>query len=401
MGGMLTPSKESEIIKMIRLDNPKKLQEFLISNNIDSNSLYTNRKRTLIQLCCYYTSPRCLSKLIELKYDYNKKEISTDYTPLYIACKFNCLKIVEMLLSQKDINVLQANVDNFNEFEISFLRGNYEICYYLLFEYKKNENKNNIDNDKDQEINTKMNMNIYNDENIVINQNNPYQKFFYTPNFNLEKYMTLQNSNQYPLFNMKLFYESLYNKVSPEECSSFAAERKKTKDLLTKVPDPNETWGHFFKRLANMELYNPPLVDKRNVSQMNSLYMNTQMKLLENEYGIKMKYYNPEETKYVLDDEQEEEKPIIRVENTEKKLLKDESQSLSLKNNLKDNNSENNNILNVNINKTRNRERERKIEAGKISSNDNMCVININNKSSDRPIKSNKENDEINEEDEK
>ena len=134
MGGMLTPSKESEIIKMIRLDNPKKLQEFLISNNIDSNSLYTNRKRTLIQLCCYYTSPRCLSKLIELKYDYNKKEISTDYTPLYIACKFNCLKIVEMLLSQKDINVLQANVDNFNEFEISFLRGNYEICYYLLFE---------------------------------------------------------------------------------------------------------------------------------------------------------------------------------------------------------------------------------------------------------------------------
>lgn len=397
MGGMLTPSIESEIIKIIRLDNPKKLQEFLISNNLDSNTLYTKRKRTLIQLCCYYTSPKCLSKLIELKYDYNKKETSNDYTPLYIACKFNCLKIVQILLSQKDINILQANNDNFNEFEISFLKGNYDICYYLLFEYKKD--KNNIDNEQGQKIKSKMN--IYNDDNIIINQNNPYQKFFYTQNFNLEKYISLQNSNQFPLFNMKLFYESLYNKISPEECNSFAAERKKTMDLLTKVPDPNETWGHFFKRLASMELYNPPLVDKRNVSQMNSLYMNTQMKLLENEYGIKMKYYNPEETKYVLDDEQEEKKPIIKVENTEKKNLKEEIQSFSVKNNPKDTNSENNNILNVNFNKTRNREIERKIESRKVSTKDNICIIKINNKSSDRPFKSNKVNKEVNEEDEK
>ena len=31
-----------------------------------------------------------------------------------------------------------------------------------------------------------------------------------------------------------------------------------------------------------MELYNPPLVDKKNISHMNSLYMNTQIKLIEN-----------------------------------------------------------------------------------------------------------------------
>ena len=60
MGGMLTPSKESEIIKLIQQDNPKKLQDFLINNNIDSDNLYTKRKRTLIQLCCYFISPKCL-----------------------------------------------------------------------------------------------------------------------------------------------------------------------------------------------------------------------------------------------------------------------------------------------------------------------------------------------------
>ena len=392
MGGMLTTSKESEIIKYLRADNPKKLKDFLISHNIDSNELYTKRHRTLIQLCCYYGSSKCLSKLIEMNHDYNKKERSNDYSPLYIACKFNFLEIVKILLSQKDISLLQANNDNFNEFEISFLKGNYDICYYLLFEYKNTENKNNIKNENDDEINTNVKKdNGDNYENdIEINQNNPYQKFFYNPNFDLAKYISLQDTNQFPLFNMRLFYESLYNKVLPEECSSFAAEKKRTKDLLTKIPDPNETWGHFFKRLANMELYNPPLVDKKNVSQMNSLYMSTQMKLIENEYGIKMNYYYGEETKYV-DNDQEEEKPIIKVENTEKKFLKEESQSLSSKKNLKDI-YDNSNIINVNINKSKNK--ERKIDQPQIGSNNNMCVININNKSSDRQFKNTTSNED-------
>ena len=93
---------------------------------------------------------------------------------------------------------------------------------------------------------------------------------------------------------MQLLYQSLLDRVPPKKCPSFAAERKRTKELMNKIPDPNETWGHFFKRLVNFELYNPPLVDKRNVSQMNSMYMNAQMKLMESEYGIKMSYYDNE-----------------------------------------------------------------------------------------------------------
>jgi hypothetical protein len=276
--------------------------------------------------------------------DYNKKEVSNNYTPLYIACKFNSLDLVKILLSKEDIQILQKSSDGFNELEISFIKGNYDICYYLLYEYKNKTNKNG-DEDKDNEkvnINIKKkkkktnekenedennNININKEQNNIdaevdIDMNQPYQKFFYSPSkFDIEKYNSLQASNQCPLFNMPLFYDSLCHKIPPEKCASFAAERKRTKELLTKIPDPNETWGHFFKRLANLELYNPPLVDKRNVSQMNSLYMNAQMKLLENEYGVKLSYYNQnEDTRNMLQEENNDD-DLIKIQNTEKKKL--------------------------------------------------------------------------------
>ena len=424
MGGILTPSKESEIIKFLRHDNSKSLQDFLIKNNLDSDTLYTNRKRTLIQLCCYFSSPKCLSKLIEMNYDYNKKELSNDYTPLYIACRFNSLDLVKILLSQKKINILQKSNEDFNEFEISFLKGNYDICYFLLFEFKnnnikidKNKNKKNnkINIKNENEINTNLRLGNENDEKedenkenkeneFNIDINNPYQTFFFSDDFNIDKYKSLQSTNQYPLFNMELFYESLINRIPPNQCESFAAERKRTKDLLTKIPDPNETWGHFFKRCANMELYNPPLVDKKNISHMNSLYMNTQMKLIENEYGVKMNYYNPNENtrNELIDDEEEDENPIVKV-NTEKRHLKEETQNYEsdneTQNNLKrseNGNDMNNNILYVNVHHKRNKERnkERKLEEIKPNTQENVSVLNINNKSSERPIKDKKEDEE-------
>ena len=259
-----------------------------------------------------------------MDYDYNQVENSTGNSPLFIACKFNSLNIVELLLSKSDCKKLVKNYENLNEFDIAFLKGNYSICYYLLYEYKsdnkskKNDNEdeivndNNIENDPDN-INTEMNINtkdVEKNRNYDINQ--IYQKYFYNTNFDLDTFLSLQEANLYPLFNMNLFFKSLCKKIPPEKTESFAPERKKTKDLLTKVPDPNETWGHFFKRMVNLELYNPPLVDKRNVTQMNSLYMNTQMKLLENEYGIKLSYYNPDSDNNQNPDE-EEESPIVQI----------------------------------------------------------------------------------------
>ena len=424
--GIFPSSKEDQIIQLIRLDKSIKLKEFLLNNNINPDELYTKRKRTLIQLCCYYSSPKCLSKLISMNYDYNKKELSNNYTPLYIACKFNCLKIVKILLDKDDCDILQKTNDNYNELEIAFLKGNYDVCYYLLYEYKnkknnignkklklsENKDKDNIDIKVDINKETDNNDDIYtnldvrnneekkNEENkenneIQVDYNQPYQNFFFSDNFNIEHYYSLQSTEQFPIFNMKLFYASLINRISPEECQSFAAERKRTKDLLTKVPDPNETWGHFFKRLANMELYNPPLVDKRNVSEMNSLYMNAQMRLLENEYGVKMGYYKSTDETKNIDADEEDDSPILKVENTEKKRLREETQTQN-QNNLKE--SENVNLNSVlQLEESKKGVKERKQEEIKIGNKSNICVLNINNNdSSDRKIKNEIEKEEEN-----
>ena len=372
MGGIFYQNVESEILQSLRKDNPKRLKDTIIKNHLNPDTLYTKRKRTLVQLSCYFISPKCLSTLIKLNYDYNKKEIINKYTPLYIACKFNSLPLVKILMEKDDINILQKTTDNFNEFEIAFLKGNYDICYYLLYEYKNNEkeineDQNNINNEKENEnvneINTKSKkkkkLNFLKEKRDSNNEQ-PYQKFFLSKDFDLDTCLSLQNQNLFPLFNMELFYQSLLDRVPPSKCPSFAAERKKSKELMTKIPDPNETWGHFFKRLVNFELYNPPMVDKKNVSQMNSMYMNAQMKLIESEYGIKMSYYENDERN--LDDsknEENEEQPIINVK--KKKIKNNENNEINnekggntnlihinLKNSIKEDVKNNNNKNNEN-----------------------------------------------------
>ena len=358
MGGIFYPNTEGDLIQALKKDNPKKLKEIIIERGLNPDSLYTKRKRTLVQLSCYFLSPKCLKALIELNYDYNKKETINNYSPLYIACKFNSLPSVKILLEKEDCQILQKTTDNFNEFEMAFLKGNYDICYYLLYEYlnKEETNKenddNNINNVKEeknenintQKINLKENKNKVklkpekNVDNKDKNIDQPYQKYFLSKQFDLDNCIQLQSQNLCPLFNMELFYQCLLDRVPPVKCPSFAAERKKTKELTTKIPDPNETWGHFFKRLVNFELYNPPLIDKRNVSQMNSMYMNAQMKLMESEYGIKMSY-NENEQRENLDNSENEEEPIIKISKKNKFKKKEENVE----------ESEEKNIIHINV----------------------------------------------------
>jgi hypothetical protein len=402
MGGILYSTVEQEIIQSLKKDNSKKLKDILIKYNSNPDTLYTKRKRTLIQLSCYFLSPKCLSTLIELNYDYNKKETFNQYTPLYIACKFNSLPIVKILLSHDDCEILQKTTDNFNEFEIAFLKGNYDICYYLLYEYKNEENKENINNNDNKEENIKNENNIENDINtkseLKIPKKNknaklkkekplltdqPYQKFFLSKDFDLDNCKSLQEQNLFPLFNMQLLYQSLLDRVPPKKCPSFAAERKRTKELMNKIPDPNETWGHFFKRLVNFELYNPPLVDKRNVSQMNSMYMNAQMKLMESEYGIKMSYYDNEGEN--LDDSKQvgesEEQPILQL----KKNKKVEKQ--------KEEEEEPENIIKINV-KSVSKTESKNNGNSSVRDKDDFYTVDINN-TSGRQINENEKGDDI------
>ena len=415
MGAIIPESKENEIIKLLRKDEARKLQQYIQINEIPRESLLTNHRRTILQLSCYFESPRCLSKLIQMNHDYNQIENYTGDTPLFICSKFNNLEMVKILLAKEDCKKLVKNNENLNEFDIAFLKGNYNICYYFMYIYDNKENDNNIDNynDKDNIINEKIESNIIQTssknkkdkklekekkkDDYDINQ--IYQKYFYNTDFEYDYFLTLQAENKYPLFNMPLFFRCLCNKTPPSKCPSFAAERKKTLDLTTKIPDPNESWGHFFKRVATMELYNPPLVDKKNVSVMNSMYMNAQMKLMENEYGIKMGFYKKDNRNDDDEIENDETKHPLDVDDNEvlqiKKKVKPKKLNIRLNMKPEENNQkkEDEKIEIEDVKENEIKENEVKEKENNFENNvnednneDNLCILKINENSSERDI---------------
>lgn len=306
--GELFSSIENDLIDVIRQDLPEKMKSIIINNNLDNNTLLGQYKRPIIHFCSYYGSTKCLEELINMDFNINQIEQSSYNSPLFIACKFNFVEIVFILLNndKQKCETLRKNIDGLNEFEVAFLRGNYETCFYLLYLYKNTrEDIGEILN-----LNTKKTLNIKEHDK---NEENEYINFFNNENFTLEKYLGIQEYLVYPVFNMPSFYNSLKQKINPENCPSFAAEKKRTNELLTKLPDPNETWGNFIKRLIRLELYNPPMIDKNKVSKANSLYMNAQMKMISMEYGIPIEYCEQKDLKINNKNEIiDEEKKILK-----------------------------------------------------------------------------------------
>ena len=291
--GEIVSSIESNLLDYIRQDDYLKMKNIIEKNNINKDIMIDPHKRTLIQHCTYFGSINCLKELIDLNFDINKLEYNTNNSPLFIACKFNYIELVYLLLNndKQECITLRKNNEGLNEFEVAFLRGNYEVCFYLLYLYKEknndfNQENNEIDKKNIEEIQLKINSL----EILKAKEKNKYLEFFNNEDFILEKYLGYQEYLSYPIFNLQLFYESLKQKIDPEKCPYFSTEKKKTKELLNKVPDPNESWKNFMKRILKMELYNPPLVDKNSVNKYNSLYMKTQMKMISMEYGINMDF---------------------------------------------------------------------------------------------------------------
>ena len=251
--GNLLKNIEEDILSTLRQDNSFQLKQIILKNNIKTDQRLTQKNRTLIQLCSLYNSPNCLKLLIELKNDINIPEIQNNNTPLILACKFNYINIVKILLEQENINIKQENNDNLNCLDMSIIRGNYEISIYLI-------------------------------ENTILQ-----------PLKSLEEYKELNIRLQYPLFNIENFYRNLIQKTPINEIPSFALPKKRRSQFIGKVPDPNESWSNFIKRLSKFELYQPPLVDAKSVNLSNSIYMKIQSKLCESEYDIKMPLNNNNE----------------------------------------------------------------------------------------------------------
>ena len=244
MGNLLV-SQSEEIINAIKSDNDAKLKEYYEQYNIETNREIT-QGRSAIVLCAIYGSEKCIRFLIEKGNDVNQEDKSDGSSPLIISAKFNYINIIELLLSN-NANVNIKNVHDLTALDMAIIRGNYETALYL-----------------------------YTKTNLKIEKS-------------LEQYIELNKQLVCPLFNIELFYNCLMNKMSIDKVPSFAnVSGTKRKQFDGKVPDPNESWGDFIKRLGRLELYQPPLVDGDKVEKKNSFYMRMQSKLVEMEYGVKI-----------------------------------------------------------------------------------------------------------------
>ena len=133
--GEIISSIENELMDLIRQDAYEKVKDIIKKNDINKEILIGPHKRTLIQHCAYFGSVKCLRELINLNFDINQLEFKTNNTALFIACKFNYIEFVYLLLNneKQECDILVKNNEGLNEFEVAFLRGNYEVCFYLLF----------------------------------------------------------------------------------------------------------------------------------------------------------------------------------------------------------------------------------------------------------------------------
>lgn len=242
--GIINLNNELKIT--IRQDNSQKLSEIIEKNNIPLNIKIGAHKRTLIILSILFNSPNCLKFLINKGNDINIPDTQDKSTPLFLASKFNYIELIKILLNNKNCNINCLNNIGLNALDIAIIRGNYEVSLYLI-------------------------------ENTTLK----IEK-------NLESYKILNQQLECPLFNLDLFYQSLMNKIPIDKINNFSLPKKRQHQFDNKVPDPNESWKDFFKRMAKFELYQPPLIEKEKIGLTNSLYMKIQSKLIENEYNVKI-----------------------------------------------------------------------------------------------------------------
>ena len=240
------------MLTCLRTDNLPRLQIKLKKYNITPNQ-YILRGKTPLILAVLYDSTSCLEYLISLGHDVNLPEQTNKNTPFILAAKLNFINTLKILL-EHNCNIHSTNINGFNALDEAILMGNYPICIHLL-------------------THTEL-----------------------TLTRTLEEYKGYNETMNYPMFNIDLLYECLEKKVPLEEAPSFrnVNVRNRQKEFEGKVPDPNETWGQFIKRMGRFELYQPPLVDKEEVkeSKRKGLYMRMQSKLCEMEYDIKSKIIN-------------------------------------------------------------------------------------------------------------
>lgn len=105
----------------------------------------------------------------------------------------------------------------------------------------------------------------------------------------LDDYINLHKELNLPIFNILSFYKCLTDFVEPSCTPSFRLTFNPNNSFEGKIPDPNETWHEFIKRVLQFKLYKPPMIEKEKVpiEQRKSIWTRVQSKLLELEYNKK------------------------------------------------------------------------------------------------------------------
>lgn len=226
------------LYKALRNNKKEEVNKLLSDHKELINEPINDKKnQTPIIVCSIVNAYECLSTILEYNPDLTVKFEDKDC--YFLSVEKDNIYILKELIEKKGIP--ETEIDGLNLLDWSILKISYR-CSLYLYQLKKFELK--------------------------------------SLDFYLEK------NKDKSWFNLPVYYDCLQKEVQRGETPSFYLSTQQKKDLEEHVPDPNETWAAFFKRVGKFELYQPPLVkhDSIPIEKKNTLYMKMQSKLLEMEY---------------------------------------------------------------------------------------------------------------------
>ena len=215
-----------------------------------------NSNSEIISCLTYDNSDKLQTIINNNKIPLNQTFTNHNRTLIQLSCYYgakNCLKTLIDL--GNDINIPEKQ-NNDTPLIISAKFNYFELVKILLSQEKINFNTKNYNNLNclDMSIcrgNYEIALYILEHTTLKVEKT-------------LEEYIEINNRLHYPLFEIEPFYSCLIDKISLEKCPSFKLQNTRKKNMIGKL-----------------------LVHDRN-----SLYMRTQTKLIEDEYGIDLDLHN-------------------------------------------------------------------------------------------------------------
>lgn len=240
---------EYRLYEAIRLnDNTTTMKILLERHDLLDQRIDKAKEKTALLLASELNAYSCIGSILKLNPDCSLRT-KDDKSALLLAVEKDNILIVKALC-QHGLDPKEENTNQVNSLDWAILRMSYRSALFLYSE-------------------------------------------MLLPLKSLDFYLEKTNKLGIDSFNLPLFCQCLEEKLPREKTPSFYLSKKQKMSLDQGLPDPNETWSSFFSRLLHFKVYQPPLVDKREVPSelKNTTYMKMQTKLLEYQFNKKSKPY--------------------------------------------------------------------------------------------------------------